>query len=122
MAIDALEYTACVSIVAAIAVSIVVLLAHQSLGGVHSRDWIWIVILSIVPGSGHLIMNWAHRYVDASVSSVVACLSPLVAAVAAMIFLGQSLTILQIFGVIVGLAAVALIAVRHQEPTTPPLN
>lgn len=121
-AIDALEYTACVSIVAAVAVSVVVLLARQSLGAVNARDWTWIVVLSVVPGSGHLIMNWAHRYVDASVSSVVACLSPLVAAVAAMIFLGQPLTIPQVFGVIVGLAAVSFIAARHQEPSTPPLN
>jgi drug/metabolite transporter (DMT)-like permease len=121
-AIGALEYTACVSIVAAISVSIVVLLSRQSLGGVDARDWLWIVVLSVVPGSGHLIMNWAHRYVDASVSSVVACLSPLVAAIAAMIFLGQSLTLLQVIGVSIGLAAVAIVAVRHQEPSTLPLN
>jgi len=62
------------------------------------------------------VMNWAHRYVEASVSSAISCLSPLVAAVAAMIILGQPLTVVQVSGVLVGLAAIAVVAARHIEP------
>jgi drug/metabolite transporter (DMT)-like permease len=62
------------------------------------------------------VMNWAHRYVEASVSSAISCLSPLVAAVAAMVILGQPLTVVQVGGVLVGLAAIAVVAARHIEP------
>jgi drug/metabolite transporter (DMT)-like permease len=117
----AMEYTTGVTIMAALVMTPIVLVSGQSLGRVKTSDWLWIFLLTIVPGSGHLAMNWAHRYVDASISSVIGCLSPLVAAGAAMIFLGQSLTLLQAAGVVVGLAAIAVVAARHREPVEFPL-
>lgn len=113
---DAMEYTASVTIVAAMTVTPIVLLSGQSLGRVETGDWLWIFLLAIVPGGAHLVMNWAHRYVEASVSSTISCLSPLVAAVAAMVILGQPLTVVQVGGVLVGLAAIAVVAARHREP------
>ncbi len=121
-ATNAMEYTACVTIVAAIALTPVVLLSGQSLGRVEARDWLWITVLALVPGSGNLVMNWAHRYVDASLSSVIVCLSPLIAALAALVILGQQLTVVQVGGVILGLAAIAVVAARHQEPSVSPLT
>jgi drug/metabolite transporter (DMT)-like permease len=67
-------------------------------------------------------MNWAHRFVDASISSVISCLSPLVAAIAAKIILSQPLTLVQLGGVLLGLAAIAVISVQHSEPVAPPLE
>ncbi|HUY16986.1 MAG TPA: DMT family transporter [Acidimicrobiales bacterium] len=116
---DAMEYTAGVTIVAAAAVTPVVLLSSQSLGSVKLGDWFWIFLLTVVPGSGHLLMNWAHRYVDASVSSAISCLSPLVAGVAAIPILGQTLTALQVVGALIGLTAIAVVAARHHEPAQP---
>jgi len=116
---DAMEYTAGVTIMAAVATGVIVLAFHQTLGRVHPVDWIWIALLALVPGSGHLLMNWAHRFVDASVSSAVSCLAPLVAAVVAIPFLGQSLSELQVIGVLVGLTGIAVVAARHRQPTTP---
>ena len=113
---DAMEYTAGVTITAAVTITPIVLLSEQSLGRVEAGDWLWIVLLAIVPGGAHLVMNWAHRYVEASVSSAISCLSPLVAAVAAMVVLGQPLTVVQVGGVLVGLAAIAVVAARHIEP------
>jgi drug/metabolite transporter (DMT)-like permease len=118
----ALEYTLGVTIWSAIVVTPIVFISGQSLSHVRAGDWTWIILLAVVPGSGHLIMNWAHRYVDASVSSILGCLSPLVAAVAAIPILGQSLTVSQIVGVLVGLAAIAAVAARHRQPTPSPLE
>jgi len=115
----AIEYTAGVMIVAAICATPIVLLAGQSLSRIHLGDWTWIVLLAVVPGGGHLIMNWAHRFVDASISSAISCLAPLVAAVVAIPILGQSLSWLQVGGVLVGLSAIAVVAARHRDPTQP---
>jgi len=117
---DALEYTAGVTIMAAVAITPIVLLSSESLGHVKVGDWLWIFLLTVVPGSGHLVMNWAHRYVDASVSSAISCLSPLVAAVAAIPILGQPLSLVQVGGVLVGLAAIAVVAARHRQPAQSP--
>jgi drug/metabolite transporter (DMT)-like permease len=67
-------------------------------------------------------MNWSHRYVDASVSSIIGCLSPLVAALAAIPILDQSLTFSQVVGVLVGLGAIAAVAARHRQPTASQLE
>ena len=90
--LDALEYTTGATITAAIAVTVVALVTGQHLGQVNGGGWFWIILLAVVPGSGHLIMNWAHRYVDASISSVIGNLSSLVAAVAAFAILNQVMT------------------------------
>jgi drug/metabolite transporter (DMT)-like permease len=118
----AMEFTVGVTIMAAVTVTPFVFISGQSLAHVKLGDWTWIILLAVVPGSGHLIMNWAHRYVDASVSSILGCLSPLVAAVAAIPILGQSLTVSQIVGVLVGLGAIAAVATRHRQPTPSPLE
>jgi drug/metabolite transporter (DMT)-like permease len=116
---DALVYTASVTLVAALTVTPVVLISNQSLGRVDTRDWFWIFTMSIVAGCAHLLMNWAHRFVEASVSSVIGCLNPLVAAVAAVFILNQFLNVTQIVGVMVGLAGIAAVIIRHREPVKP---
>lgn len=113
--VPALEYTAGVTIVAAAVTSVVVLASGQALGHLHATDWIWIALLALVPGSGHFLMNWAHRYVDASVSSAISCLAPLVAALVAIPVLGQPLTALQVVGELIGLTAIAVVAARSRE-------
>jgi drug/metabolite transporter (DMT)-like permease len=120
--LDTLEYTAGVMIVAALTLVPVVWLSGQSLGRVNAGDWLWIFLLTTVPGGAHLAMNWAHRYVDASISSAISCLNPLVAAVAAMAILGQPLTIVQVLGALAGLLAVAVIAARHRQPAASQLE
>jgi drug/metabolite transporter (DMT)-like permease len=119
---NALEYTAGVTIVAAMALTVIVLVSGQSVARVEAGDWLWIALLAVVPGGAHLMMNWAHRYVDASVSSVIGSSNPIFAAGAAVIILGQRLTAVQIVGGLVGLAAIAVVATRHRHPVESPLE
>ncbi len=116
---NAMEYTAGLTITAAVVSTPIVLLSRESLVQMRVGDWLWISLLAIVPGTGNLVMNWAHRYVDASVSSAINCLNPLVAAVASVVILGQRLTVLQVGGILLGLTAIAIVAAQHREPVTP---
>ncbi len=118
----ALEYTAGVTLVAAMVMTPVVIVSGESLGQMRGRDWLWTILLVVVPGSGHLVMNWAHRYVDASISSAISCLSPLISAVAAIPILSQPLSPLQVAGVLLGVGAIAVIAVRQRQPLETPLE
>jgi drug/metabolite transporter (DMT)-like permease len=113
---NALEYTAGVTVVAAIALTPVMLVSGQSFVRVEAGDWLWISLLAIVPGAANLAMNWAHRYVDASVSSVIGASNPIVAAAAAAVILGQRVTALQVGCGLVGIIAIAIVATRHRQP------
>jgi drug/metabolite transporter (DMT)-like permease len=64
-------------------------------------------------------VNWAHRYLDVTISSVIVSANPVVAAVGAYFILNQTLDALQIVGGAVGVAAIAVVAGRRREPTGP---
>lgn len=110
----ALEYTFGVTAVGAVVMVPVLFASGQSLTEVHGTGWIYVVALAVVPGSAHVLMNWAHHSVDASVSSVIGSANPVVAVVAARIVLHQQLNAVQIAGGAVALGAVAVIARRHR--------
>jgi drug/metabolite transporter (DMT)-like permease len=117
--VAALEYTTGVTIVCALASSVVVFASRQPVGSVRSSDWVWIILLAVVPSSGHVLVNWAHRFLDVTISSVIVSANPVVAAVGAYFILGQSLDPLQIIGGVVGVAAIAVVAGRRREPSGP---
>ena len=112
----ALDYTAGVTLVAAIMLTPIVLITGQHLSQIEAGDWLWVALLAVVPGGANLAMNWAHRYLDASVSSVIGASNPMVAAAAAVVILGQRLTIIQICSGLVALAAISMVAMRHRGP------
>ena len=111
--VGAFEYTSAVWLVAAIAITPVTLIFGPPLGQVAGGDWRWIVLLAVVPGSGHLLMIWAHRAVDAAVSAMIGTGNVIVAATAAMTFLRQRLTAIEIAGGLVAVAAIAVLATRQ---------
>jgi drug/metabolite transporter (DMT)-like permease len=59
------------------------------------------------------MMNWAHRYLDVSIASVIGSANPIVAALASYAILGQRLDALQIAGGVVGIAAITVVAHRR---------
>lgn len=114
--IGALEYTAAVQLIAAIVVSSVAL-ASTSIEVPSGEDLLWISIVSLVGGAGgHMVMNWAHRYVDITASSLMMLGAPVVAAPAAWLILDERLVPLQVAGGIVTLAAIAVVIARPRAP------
>jgi len=107
--IPTLEFMSGVWLVAAIGITPVALFARESFAATPG-EWPWIVALGVVPGVGHVLMNWGHRFVAASVSAVIGILNAPVAAVAAVIILGQALSALQILCGVVAVTAIALVA------------
>ena len=110
------EFMAGVWITAAIAITPLALISGESLGVVTATSWLWIVALAVVPGFGHLLMTWGHRFVDASVSSVISISNAAVAAVAALVILGQPLSLIQICSGAVAMGAIALVARGRRKP------
>ena len=76
-------------------------------------DFVWVAALLAVPGTGHLLMNWAHRHVQLAVAAMAKLLAPPVSMVGAAIFLDEPITILQAIGGTIVLAV--LVAVIRRD-------
>jgi drug/metabolite transporter (DMT)-like permease len=113
---DSDRYTFGVMLVAALAITPVALLSGQPLAPVRPADWFWLALLALVPGTGHLLFNFAHRFVDVSVSSVVSAGSPIVASLLALLVLGERLDAIQVAGGIVAVLAIAAVAYQAADP------
>jgi drug/metabolite transporter (DMT)-like permease len=113
---DSERYTFGVMLVAAAAMTPVTFLSGQRLGPVRPADWFWLALLALVPGSGHLLFNFAHRFVDVSVSSVVSAGNPIIASLLALLVLGEPLDAVQVAGGIVAVLAIAAVAHQATDP------
>jgi len=112
---DALEFTTCALVLSGVFMIPVWLLSGENILRSHAADWRWIVLLAIIPSTGHIILNYAQRFLAASISSAIGCLNPLVASVAAVPILHQPLSPTQLFGVLVGVGAVVMITTRQRR-------
>jgi len=109
-----IEYFTAVLGVAAVALTPVMLLSGRSFSDPSSRDWLLIVIVALGPGTGgHLLVTWAHRHVDVSLSSVIGVGQPVLAAGGAALFLDEKLVALQVIGGIITIIAVVAIVRRR---------
>ena len=119
--LDTVELMAGAMLVSALVATPVALLSGQALRVPRAADWLWLALFVVVPGTGgHLLMNWAHRWVDVSVSSLLAVGWPVVAAVAALVILGEPLGPLQVVGGLVALAAITAVLHAQRRPPAAP--
>lgn len=107
-----LEYMAVMNSVALLVVAPVALVTGQ-ISGV-SADLgdgrvLWILAVVLVPGSGHLLINWAHGQTLLVTLSLITLAMPVIAAVTAAAFLDQPVAPLQAVGIAVVLASLAVV-------------
>ena len=105
---------ACVSTIASLVAIPPCLVVSDDLGAVAGRDWLYVAGMVIGPGLlGHGLMTWASRHLRLTVSSLLTLASPVVSGVGAWLWLGQSMSLVQVLGaavVLVALAGIAFIA------------
>ncbi len=112
-----LEYFAAVLGVAAVALTPVMFVRGGSFTDPSARDWLLIVIVALGPGTGgHLLVTWAHRHVDVSLSSVIGVGQPVIAAAGAALFVDEKLVALQIVGGLITMASVIAVVRRRRVP------
>lgn len=112
--IDTLPFLTAVTATAAVAVTPFALLGPYDLGEIDGVGWLWLLLLTIVPGAlGHGLVAWAQRTVDATVSTVLMQGEPVGATIAAAVFLDERVTVAQLGAMAVVIAALALLAYRE---------
>jgi len=77
--------------------------------------WWWIPAMVAVPGTGHLLINWAHSRVQIGLVSQLTLVSPVVAvALAALVLEGETVNVVQVLGMVLVLGSLtAIVATRE---------
>jgi drug/metabolite transporter (DMT)-like permease len=114
-----LEYMTLVHIAAAIVVTPAILAQPQELVGLSVQDWAIVLFFALVSGTlGQMVVGWAQRYVDVSLSSLMLLGVPVVASIAAWLMLGEALGLIQIVGGAVTLAAIGVMVLQRPKAPT----
>lgn len=115
--VGALEFQAVVWIVALIIVTPPAVLVGDGLSPPDLNTWIWVAALVAVPGSGHLLMNWSHKHVRITVSSMALLGAPPVTMVGAAALLDEPIKLAQVIGGTIVIAALAAVIRRDIQLT-----
>ena len=96
------SYSFIVYTIAALTLLIISLASRQPLQQVHGTDWIWLVLLALIPQIvGHSLLNWALGKLPAAYVSLSLLGEPPGSALLAYIFLSEKPTLLQVIGSVV---------------------
>jgi drug/metabolite transporter (DMT)-like permease len=113
------EYMALVHIAAAVVVTPTVLARPGELVDLQARDIAIVLFFALISGTlGQLVVGWAQRYVDVSVSSLMLLGVPVVASIAAWAMLDEALGPVQIAGGAITLAAIGAMVWQRPGPAT----
>lgn len=113
--ISAIEWLAGATTVAALTVVPLALLTADpgELRAIDGADWLWLAVIIAVTGlTGHVLMSWATKWIDASRSSLYVLAMHIVAVGAAWLIHGERVTPVQGIGGLVVLFAVGAVVSR----------
>ena len=113
-----LEFQACLWITGAITLLPV---AVVDAGGVDPPDttqWLWLAALLAVPGTGHMLMNWAHAHVRLVIASMLNLAVPALSTAGAFLFLDEDVNAVQVLGVAIVISGLAFVVRREAELRT----
>ncbi|KOS71805.1 membrane protein [Lysinibacillus contaminans] len=109
-------YTMIVYTVSTITLFLYVLIKGESFGPYPTIDWIWFILLAIIPNLlGHTLFNWSIKYVSTNVVSIAILLEPIGAAVLAIFIFKEYLVATQIIGGLVVILGIVLFAVDEKK-------
>ena len=114
--VPALEYMTVVTLTSALVITPLALLSGQPLEGVHGSGWVWLLLFVVGASGGHLLVAWAHAYVDVTISSLLMLALPVLSSIAALLILNEALTPLELLGMILVVGSLAAIVTKVGRP------
>lgn len=109
-------YTMLVYAVSTITLFLYVLIKGESFGPYPTMDWIWFILLAIVPNLlGHTLFNWSIKYVSTNVVSIAILFEPIGAAILALFIFKEYLIATQIIGGLIVIVGILLFVVDEKK-------
>jgi drug/metabolite transporter (DMT)-like permease len=109
-----MDYMAVMNIVAFLTVTAIAVPAGvlwEADGRLDRERVLLVCAVLAVPGTGHIVMNWAHAHTTLMLTSLATLTMPVTSTVGAWVFLDQGVTVVQMVGIAVVLAALAYVVV-----------
>ena len=120
--VDTATWMLCANVGAFVVVLAVALSLGEDLGAIEGFDWLRVIALAVGPGLvGHALNTWALGHVDVGLASVIGLGEPVLAALGAAIFLSEPLGPVQITGIAIVIAAVAVVVARSTRSIPEPI-
>lgn len=111
-----ITYTFIVYAISTIALFFYVLIKGESFGPHPAMDWIWFLLLAIIPNLfGHTLFNWSLRWVSTNVISIAILFEPVGAAIMAYYIFNETLSSAQIVGGTVVIIGIALFVIDFKK-------
>lgn len=115
--LDTLDYQTSLTLVAVVVMSVAIAISGQSLDAPRPSAWWWAVGMVALPGSGHLLTNFAHPHIKLGVLGMLTLFTPVGSAVMAWIFFDEALTALQVVGIVMVIGALSTIVLHTNHRT-----
>lgn len=113
-----LEFQACLWIAGAVVLLPVSVVDAGGIDWPAPTQWVWLAALLAVPGTGHLLVNWAHNHVRLVITAMLTLAIPVMSTIGAVVFLDQTVNVVQAGGMVITLAALSLVVRREAELRT----
>lgn len=109
-------YTMLVYVVSTITLLIYVLIKGESFGPYPTMDWVWFILLAIVPNLfGHTLFNWSIKYVSTNVVSIAILFEPIGAAILALLIFKEYLIVTQLLGGLIVIMGILLFVIDEKK-------
>ncbi|MDW0111474.1 DMT family transporter [Sporosarcina aquimarina] len=111
-----ITYTFVVYSISSVTLFFYVLLKGESFGPHSQSDWMWFVLLALIPNLlGHTLFNWAIKWVSTNAISIAILFEPVGASILAYYIFNESLSTAQITGGIVVLLGILLFVIDGRK-------
>ena len=106
--VDTWQFLYGVSVIQVCVVVPYALITSNDIAQITLRDLGFLIAMTLFSGTiGHSFMLWAQKYVDASVSSLILLLGPVISSIGAWLVYDQDISVMQVVGGVVVLASLA---------------
>ena len=105
--VPALEFQAGVWIVGTFVLAPIAVIEAGGVVVPSAQNWLWLLALLAVPGTGHLLMNWSHNHIRLSLAAMLSLGITVLSTIGAAIFLDEHVAPIQVVGIVIVLTVMA---------------
>ena len=117
MTLDSTVYQLCLTLVATIVILPAALISGHGVAPPSGADWWPVLLMAAIPGTGHLLTNYAHAHVTLTMMGLINLLFTVITPLYAWWLVDEALGGVQALGIVVVVATLAVVVTR---PTAQP--
>lgn len=99
--------------------AVITLLDSGEIAFPQGAQWWQPLLLIALPGTGHLLVNWAHSHVTLTYTSMMVLLVPVLSVIGAWLLFDERVSSLQALGIVVAIAVLSFAVVETRRINTP---